>query len=195
MHIAELIKKSDGEDSYRRRLTRKVSMHTLNGFNELRLNVKLCDASLILDSGEIFPIHRSVLSGSSDYFRILFTTTLHEGEYTKIHLKSIEDTTMDQYIYMRQIDINYENVMDIMRTADYLCIDGLVQLCHEFVVECLGPDNCVTVLQFADYYYFGELTNVAYKYIIKEFMTIAEQGDETPTRRIQTNNQRQPVER
>jgi len=28
------------------------------------------------------------------------------------------------------------------------------------------------------YYYFGELTNAAYKYIIKEFMTIAEQGDE-----------------
>lgn len=87
-------------------------------------------------------------------FRILFTTTLHEGDYTKINLKSIESTTMEfilQYIYMRQIDINYDNVMDIMRTADYLCIDGLVQLCHEFVVECLGPDNCVTILQFAEY--------------------------------------------
>jgi len=90
------------------------------------------------------------------FFRILFTTTLHEGEYTKIHLKAIESTTMEfilQYIYMRQIDINYDNVMDIMRTADYLCIDGLVQLCHEFVIECLGPDNCVTVLQFAEYVY------------------------------------------
>ncbi|KAL5236684.1 hypothetical protein ACI65C_004094 [Semiaphis heraclei] len=181
MRTVELFKKCDGEDSHRRRLTRQVSMHTLSGFNELRLNVKLCDASLILDNGDTFPVHRSVLSGSSDYFRILFTTTLHEGEYTKINLKSIESTTMEsilQYIYMRQIDINYENVMDIMRTSDYLCIDGLVQLCHEFVVECLGPDNCVTVLQFADYYYFEALMNVAYKYIIKEFMTIAEQGDE-----------------
>jgi len=28
------------------------------------------------------------------------------------------------------------------------------------------------------YYYFGALTNAAYKYIIKEFMNIAEQGDE-----------------
>ncbi|XP_025197475.1 kelch-like protein 10 [Melanaphis sacchari] len=181
MHTVELIKKSDGEDSYKRRLTRQVSMHTLNGFNELRLNVKLCDASLILDNGDTFPIHRSVLSGSSDYFRILFTTTLHEEDYTKINLKSIESTTMElilQYIYMRQIDINYNNVMDIMRTADYLCIDGLVQLCHEFVIECLGPDNCVTLLQFAEYYYFEALTNAAYKYIIKEFMTIFEQGDE-----------------
>jgi len=69
MHTVDFIKKSDGEDSYRRRLTRQVSMHTLNGFNELRLNVKLCDASLILDNGDTFPIHRSVLSGSSDYFR------------------------------------------------------------------------------------------------------------------------------
>lgn len=87
-------------------------------------------------------------------FRILFTTTLHEGDYTKIHLKEIDSTTMElvlQYIYLRQLDINYDNVLDIMQVADYLCIDGLVKLCHEFIVECLGPDNCVTVLQFAEY--------------------------------------------
>lgn len=87
-------------------------------------------------------------------FRILFTTTLHKGEYTKINLKLLESSTMElvlQYIYMRQIDINYDNVLDIMRTADYLCIDGLVQLCHQFLVEYLGPNNCVTLLQFAEY--------------------------------------------
>lgn len=56
-----------------------------------------------------------------------------------------------EYIYMRQIDINYDNILEIMRTADYLLIDGLVQLCHDFLVECLGPDNCVTLLQFAEY--------------------------------------------
>jgi len=109
-----------------------------------------------LFKGNITNFKRDILSlyCTRYVFRILFTTTLHEGDYTKINLKSIESTTMEfilQYIYMRQIDINYDNVMDIMRTADYLCIDGLVQLCHEFVVECLGPDNCVTILQFAEY--------------------------------------------
>lgn len=86
--------------------------------------------------------------------RILFTTTLHEGEYTEINLKTIESPTMElilQYIYMRQIDISYDNVLDVMRTADYLCIDGLVQLCHEFLIECLEPENCVTLLQFSEY--------------------------------------------
>lgn len=33
-------------------------------------------------------------------------------------------------------------------------------------------------MSFGSYYYFEALMNVAYKYIIKEFMTIAEQGDE-----------------
>lgn len=61
--------KKDGDETYRRQLTRSVSMHTLIGFNELRLNAKLCDASLVLDNGVTFPVHRSVLSGSSDYFR------------------------------------------------------------------------------------------------------------------------------
>jgi len=87
-------------------------------------------------------------------FRKLFTTTLHKGELTKIKLKMIESSTMElvlQYIYMRQIEINYDNVLDIMRVASYLYIDSLVQLCQEFAVECLRPDNCVTLLQFAKY--------------------------------------------
>ncbi|XP_050439090.1 kelch-like protein 10 [Adelges cooleyi] len=171
----------DNEESYRRRLTRQVSMHTLIGFNELRLNAKLCDASLILDSGDVFPVHRSVLSGSSDYFRILFTTTLHEGEFTKINLKLVDSLAMEsilQYIYLRQVDITCHNATDIMRTADYLGIEGLVQLCHEFLTEILTPDNCVSIMQFADYFYFGSLKEVAYRYIIREFMNIAEQSDQ-----------------
>lgn len=88
------------------------------------------------------------------FLRILFTTTLNEGEYKQINLKAIDNLTMElilEYIYMRQIDINCDNILEIMRIADYLLIDGLVQLCHDFLVECLGPDNCVTLLQFAEY--------------------------------------------
>lgn len=69
---AKIIRKNDEGDSYKRRLTRQVSMHTLIGFNDLRVNAKLCDALLILDSGDTYPIHRSVLSGSSDYFRSVY---------------------------------------------------------------------------------------------------------------------------
>lgn len=109
------------------------------------------------------------------------------------------------------MDINDDNVLDVMRVADYLCIDDLVKICHEFVVECLGPENCVTLLQFAEYviidissrdsrvkyvyfptflvfilyvhitisyYYFGALREESYKYIVKNFMTIAKLSDE-----------------
>lgn len=61
-----------GNEFYSRRLTRQVSMHTLIGTNNLRLNGKLCDATLILDNGDTFPIHRTVLCGSSDYFRLVY---------------------------------------------------------------------------------------------------------------------------
>lgn len=59
------------EETNRRRLTRQVSMHTLVGINDLRLSSKLCDAVLILDNSDTFPIHRSVLVGASDYFRYI----------------------------------------------------------------------------------------------------------------------------
>lgn len=75
-YSVEILKKEDGDEIFRRRLTRQVSMHTLIGFNELRLNDKLCDASIILDNSDTFPVHRSVLSGSSDYFRLVWVTKL-----------------------------------------------------------------------------------------------------------------------
>lgn len=71
VYLIEFPNKDDGDDSFGRRLKRQVSMHTLIGTNNLRLNGKLCDASLILENGDQFPIHRSVLSGSSDYFRLV----------------------------------------------------------------------------------------------------------------------------
>lgn len=75
------VEKKVEDISLRRRLTRQVSLHTLNGFNELRLSSKLCDASLILDNGDTFPIHRSVLSGSSDYFRLIPILILYRIKY------------------------------------------------------------------------------------------------------------------
>lgn len=69
LHAGENFKNNKGEVPYGRTMTRQVSMHTLIRFNELRLNAKLCDASIVLDNGDTFPIHRSVLSGSCDYFR------------------------------------------------------------------------------------------------------------------------------
>lgn len=56
-----------------------------------------------------------------------------------------------QYIYLRQVDINYESALEVIRTADYLGINSLVELCQEFLVECIRPNNCVTLLQFAKY--------------------------------------------
>jgi hypothetical protein len=73
----------------------------------------------------------------------------------KIHLKTVESSTIEQilqYIYLRQVDICYDNILDIMQTADYLRIDGLVQLCSKsLIVDYLEPENCVTLLQFAEY--------------------------------------------
>lgn len=69
--MVEFAIKGDGDDLFGRRLERHVSMRTLIGINNLRLNGKFCDAYLILDNGDEFPIHRSVLSSSSDYFRLV----------------------------------------------------------------------------------------------------------------------------
>ena len=47
-----------------------------NILNELRKAEKLCDAFILVDDGQQFPVHRAIMSASSPYFRALFTNGL-----------------------------------------------------------------------------------------------------------------------
>lgn len=137
----------------------------------------------------------------------MFNNTSHEEGFAEIPMNGIDGATMELillYIYTRQTDIDCDNVLDVMRVADYLRIDGLVQLSHVFAVESLAPANCVDLLHFAVYvtidarrrcvaptaynkralvcptfscYNFGELRDEAYGYIVKNFVTLAENCD------------------
>lgn len=120
---SDLDKKNDGSCSYIRRLTRQVSMHTLIGFNELRLNVKLCDASLILDNGDTFPIHRSVMSGSSDYFRSV-------PSYIPITYPFSRNSYLEQLMF--HFSSNVSNSKFLLKTFNSFCISP----CSSYYLAC-----------------------------------------------------------
>ncbi|KAJ8940240.1 hypothetical protein NQ318_016696 [Aromia moschata] len=160
---------------------RCMSIQAMQALFELKENNQLCDATLVLDDGAEIPVHRAILCACSSYFRALFTTTLHNKEKNRVHLPGVSSDMLQKllvYIYLRKLDINEDNVYNLLITADYLSILGVLQLCCEYLEKTLNPKTCIGVLVFARSHFCQELAGNTWKYIMRNFTEIASINDE-----------------
>jgi kelch-like protein 10 len=134
-----------------------------------------------LEDGGVFPVHRVILSTCSAYFRTLFTTTLHSKEKTDIHLPGVDSETLTlilDYCYTRKVDINQENVSQLLVSADYLIVPGLVELCCDFFKSMLAPENCIGIMRFARDHGCPSLEEAARRFVTSNFTQISQQSEE-----------------
>ncbi|KAG7204994.1 hypothetical protein KM043_005379 [Ampulex compressa] len=160
---------------------RCMSTQAMQSLYDFRQNNLLCDAVLRLGDGGVFPIHRAILSACSTYFRALFTTTLHSSEKTDVLLPGVSSNMMNlllEYAYLRSIDVTGENVCQLLITADYLNILGVLELCCDYLRKNLAPDNCIGVVRFARDYFCKGLEAEAYRYVMRHFVQVAQTSKE-----------------
>ncbi|XP_043470677.1 kelch-like protein 10 [Leptopilina heterotoma] len=158
---------------------RCMSTQAMQSLYDLRQNKLLCDAVIRLEDGGVFHIHRAILSACSTYFRALFTTTLHSHEQTDVLLPGVSSYTMNlllEYAYLRTLDINNDNVCQILITADYLNIIGVLDLCCNYLTENLVPANCIGILRFAREHFCRGLEADTYRYVMRNFVQIAQKS-------------------
>ncbi|XP_047370255.1 kelch-like protein 10 isoform X3 [Vespa velutina] len=160
---------------------RCMSTQAMQSLYDFRQNNLLCDAVLRLEDGGVFPIHRAILSACSTYFRALFTTTLHSREKTDILLPGVTSEMMNlllEYAYLRSLDVNRDNVCELLVTADYLSILGVLEICCEFLRQNLAPENCIGIMRFAREHFCKGLENDAYRYVMRHFVQVAQKSNE-----------------
>uniref|UniRef100_A0A0A9YPI4 Kelch-like protein diablo n=1 Tax=Lygus hesperus TaxID=30085 RepID=A0A0A9YPI4_LYGHE len=160
---------------------RGLSQSSMQTLSELREMNMLCDAVIRLDDGIVFPVHRAILSACSPYFRALFTTTLHQTAKTDVSIPGLRATELKsilEYAYLRKIDIHFDNVSNLLSTADYLAISGVVELCCAFLKTALSPQNCIQILKYARDHFLKELEKETFTYVMRNFVKIAQQSVE-----------------
>ncbi|XP_034181650.1 kelch-like protein 10 isoform X1 [Osmia lignaria lignaria] len=160
---------------------RCMSTQAMQSLYDFRQNNLLCDAVIRLEDGGIFPIHRAILSACSPYFRTLFTTTLHSREKTDVLLPGVSSNMMNlllEYAYLRSISINNENVYQLLVTADYLNVLGVLELCCEYLKQNLAAENCISVMRFAREHFCKGLENSTYRYVMRYFVQVAQRSEE-----------------
>lgn len=83
-----------------------------------------------------------------------------------VHIPGMSGAIMEQiiqYAYLRKCNINNDNVHELLISADYVGVIGLVLLCKRFLAQALSPENCVSVMGFSKYAFYI-LLNI-FKYI------------------------------
>lgn len=155
---------------------RTMSFQAMQALYDLRQKNQLCDATIRMDDGVVFFVHRAILSSCSEYFRAIFTTSLHSREETDVYLPGIDSETMRyivDYAYLRQVTITAYNVSKLLLAADYLCIAGIHKMCCQYYKDNLTPINCLLVLRFARDHFCKGLEDSVFQYILHNFTEIS----------------------
>lgn len=77
-----------------------------------------------------------------------------------------------EYAYLRSINVNNENVCQLLVTADYLNILGVLDFCCEYLKQNLAPENCISIMRFAREHFCKGLENSAYRYVMRHFVQV-----------------------
>ena len=120
---------------------------------------------------ETIEANRMVLASRSLYFEKMFKTEMKEKYQPTVELQDINGTAVKhliEFIYIRSIDINSENVLDLLTTADYLQMDEAKQFCFEYLQSVITSDTSFFVLSVANLYQNEQLKVEALECISKD---------------------------
>ncbi|XP_015587950.1 kelch-like protein 10 isoform X2 [Cephus cinctus] len=152
-------------------------------WSELRANQQLCDGAIRCSRDEIFPIHRAILSAVSPYFKAIFTNTLKGGktESNEVSVNCVPGEIFAlilDYAYTGTCNVTAENVEQLLPLADQFEVLGVVQLCCQFLLQELRPENCLGIFKFARHYFCRDLEEKGRKYIRHHFKQILQESAE-----------------
>ncbi|KYN13828.1 PREDICTED: kelch-like protein 10 isoform X1 [Trachymyrmex cornetzi] len=185
--ISKLLKQSRRKQSARiRKCMCLPSNYALVEFpvvwSELRANQQLCDGVIRCLEDQVFPVHRAILSAVSPYFKALFTNSLKGGktETTELVISvpgEIFGLILD-YAYTGTCNVNADNVEQLLPLADQFEVLGIIQLCCQFLLQELRPENCLGIFKFARHYFCHDLEKQGRKYIRHHFKRILQESAE-----------------
>ena len=157
------------------KLTRQAKL--LEYANNKRTDGDFNDVT-IQAGNESIPANRMILACYSKFFESMFLSPLKERYQNTVEIKTFEGMAVKQiieYIYTGIIDINTSNVLTLLRTADFLQVDDIKNMCFDFMETSLTVDNCLNVLKASVLYNTPSLQKT-YQYISDNFDEIV-QGD------------------
>ncbi|XP_021917838.1 kelch-like protein 10 [Zootermopsis nevadensis] len=87
-------------------------------------------------------------------------------------------TQILNFVYFREVDIHSDNARQLLLTADYLYIPGFTDLCCDFLMDAMGADNCIGIMNFARSHFIADLETRAHRFVLRHFVQVSQQSEE-----------------
>ena len=129
-------------------ILRNKAKKLLHHANEKRKSGLFNDFSIQVGNEEI-PCNKMVLSCYSTYFEAMFRTDMQERYKNTVELKEFEAKFIKMLIdhmYGEDIPINKDNVLQILKAADYLQMQDAKNFCVNCFHRSLTIENCLDFL-------------------------------------------------
>ena len=120
-----------------------------------------------LESKQVIPAHKFVLSIGSPVFEAMFSGELAETR-DSIELPDCEYESLLElfrYIYSDEVNLSGSNVMGVLYLAKKYMVPSLAEKCTEYLQHNLVPSNVFSILPSAQKYEEGNLVDRCWKVI------------------------------
>ena len=128
---------------------------------------------------ECISANRMVLACYSKFFESMFLSPLKEKYQNRVEIKEFDGKAVKQvieFIYAGNIDIDSNNVLTLLGTADFLQVDDVKKMCFDFMETSLTVDSCLDVVK-ASVLYNNPCRQLIYQYISDNFHEIAQEDN------------------
>jgi len=154
----------------------KQKIKLLQYANTKRIDGDFNDVTIEVGS-ESIPANRMVLACYSKFFESMFLSPMKERYQNTVEIKDFDGKAVKQvieYIYTGHIDINTNNVLILLRAADFLQVNDVTKMCFDFMESLLTVDCCLEVVKVSFFYNNPVSLQQTYRFISDNFDEIAQ---------------------
>jgi len=120
-----------------------------------------------------FSCHKIILAAQSKFFTSLFSDKFSGGGASVFQLRGVTKTGLEQAInclYGYPMILTMNTIWKVVKDADYLLLDEVMDKCDTFLLSTLRPVNCLGVWALAEQFHLARLSSQVVEFIMFNFM-------------------------
>ncbi|XP_022917988.1 zinc finger protein 271-like [Onthophagus taurus] len=144
---------------------------------EQKKSNRFCDLTLYVNN-RIIKAHRSVLACGSPYFDSILKHHKIVREELTVNCLDVDilDTIIN-FMYTGQISIEYSNVEELLKLADYFIMTKVIEYCIEFLGTKLSLYNCLFTYNLTQSFKLKQLGHLVENWIITHINEVCDGGE------------------
>ncbi|KAL4226575.1 BTB (POZ) domain containing 6 [Mactra antiquata] len=141
----------------------------------------MSDITFIFTDKEPLKAHKVILGMRSAVFEAMFYGAMSEKN-NEVHITDINRDIFDmmlKYIYTNSIEVNGESVLKCLNAGKKYCIDGLIQVCEDFLENSISVNNVCSIFEQAKFFELKYLVSKCENFIANNAVKVAKSDDFT----------------